>query len=215
MKSPFSGGLLKMNEQGLTIRKISTVMEETHVEAERKLDKPVRKAAAIAVIKNPFAGRYSEDLSPLYEYGGKLGDLLAKVALEALQVKQEDAGERIHSYGKSVVVGVGGELEHAHAIMHPKLGAPLRKVLGGADACKAIIPSTAKVGPVGESIDIPLHYKGSEWVFSHFDTMKVAVPDAPRADEILVALAITDSGRPLARIGGLQKDEANSSPEPR
>jgi hypothetical protein len=200
-----------MNEQKLTIRKILTVMEETHVEAERKLDKPTRKAAAIAVIKNPFAGRYNEDLSPLYGYGEELGDLLGKIALETLQVRREEARERIHSYGKSVVVGAEGELEHAHAIMHPRLGAPFRRVLGGADDCKAIIPSTAKVGPIGESIDIPLHYKGSEWVFSHFDTMKVSVPDAPRADEMLVALAITDSGRPLARIGGLQKDEANSS----
>lgn len=184
----------------MQIRKLVTVVEETWQEAGKDLDKPTRKAAAIAVIKNPFAGRYVEDLTELMDIGEKLGELLGNKAVAALGVDKS----QIESYGKAAVVGEAGELEHAGAILHPKLGKPLREAVGGG---KAIIPSAKKMGGIGTPIDVPLHYKDAAFVRTHYDAMEVRVPDAPRADEILVAIVVTDSGRPLARIGGLKKEE--------
>jgi hypothetical protein len=182
------------------IRKLVTVVEETHSEAGRTVSPPTRRAAAIAVIDNPFAGRYVEDLSALIDIGEELGDLLAKRAVAALGI----AGEKVESYGKAAAVGEDGELEHAAAILHPKLGAPVRKVLGkGA----ALIPSSKKRGGPGVALDIPLGHKDAAFVRSHFDGMEVHIADAPRAGEIMVAVAVTDSGRPLPRVGGLQKHE--------
>jgi hypothetical protein len=194
-------------ESEMVIRKIVTVVEETRTEANKKLNGSFRKGAAIAVIKNPYARVYVEDISPLYEYGEKLGGILVEKALAALGFTQEEAKDRIDSYGKGAIVGMDGEIEHPHAITHPKFGAPVRKALGGADYCKAIIPSTIKIGPMGSSIDIPIVFKRALWVVSHFDTMTISLPDAPRPDEILVALVLTDSGRPLARTAGLQKGD--------
>lgn len=191
----------------MVIRKIVTIVEDTLMEADRKLERPARKGAAIAVIKNPFAGRYVEDLSLLFDYGERLGGLLVEEALKALNVKPNEAKERIEGYGKGAVVGIDGEVEHPHAITHPRFGAPVRKALGGADYCKAIIPSTIKIGEMGTSIDVPIVFKRAIWVVSHFDTMTVSLPDAPKPDEILVALVLTDSGRPLSRTAGLQKRE--------
>src|SRR6516162_8173499 len=182
------------------IRKIVTVVEETMLEMGQKVAPPSRRAAAIAVIENPFAGRYVEDLTPLIEIGEELGDLLAKRAVAALGIE----GSRAESYGKAAAVGENGELEHAAAILHPKLGAPVRKVLGtGA----ALIPSSKKRGGPGVALDVPLGHKDAAFVRSHFDGMEIRVNDAPRANEILVAVAVTDSGRPLPRIGGLRKDQ--------
>ncbi|RLI30112.1 MAG: amino acid synthesis family protein [Candidatus Hecatellales archaeon] len=191
----------------MEIRKLVVTVEETRMEAGKKLEKPVRKAAAIAVIKNPFAGRYVEDLSILYDYGEKLADILTRKALEALNITPEEAKEKIDNYGKGAIIGMDGELEHGHAILHPKLGKPLRELLGGVDYCKAIIPSAAKMGGPGTALDVPLHYKRAAFVRSHYDAMEVRVPDAPKPDEILVAIVLTDSGRPLPRIGGLKKEE--------
>ncbi len=185
----------------MEIRKVVVVVEETHKEAGREVSPPTRKAAAIAVIKNPFAGRYEEDLSLLMEYGEKLGGMLGERAVAALGIPKE----RVDSYGKGAIVGLGGELEHAAAILHPKLGAPLREAVGGG---KAIIPSAKKMGGAGTPLDVPLHFKNAAFVRSHFDAMEVRVHDAPRDDEILVAIVVTDSGRPLARVGGLKKEEA-------
>jgi hypothetical protein len=182
------------------IRKLLTFVEETRLEMDQKIEPPTRRAAAVAVIENPFAGRYVEDLSELIDIGEELGDLLAKRAVAALGIE----GPRAESYGKAAVVGENGELEHAAAILHPKLGAPVRKVLGtGA----ALIPSSKKRGGPGTVLDVPLGHKDAAFVRSHFDGMEVRVPDAPRANEIVIAVAITDSGRPLARVGGLKKNE--------
>src|SRR6266436_1060257 len=149
------------------IRKIVTVVEETHREMGQTVTPPTRRAAAIAVIENPFAGKYVEDLSPLIAIGEELGELLSKQAV---------------------------------AILHPKMGAPVREVLGkGA----ALIPSSKKRSGPGTTLDIPLGHKDAAFVRSHFDGMEVQINDAPRADEIMVAVAITDSGRPLPRVGGL------------
>ncbi|MBE0618357.1 MAG: amino acid synthesis family protein [Proteobacteria bacterium] len=185
----------------MEIRKIVTVVEETRTEAGRPVDPPTRRAAAAAVIVNPFAGRYVEDLSELMQTGEELGALLGNKAVEALGIRPEQA----QSYGKAAIVGSEGELEHAAAILHPKLGAPFRMALGGG---KAIIPSAKKMGTPGTEIDVPVHYKDAAFVRTHFDAMPVRVQDAPRGNEIVVALVVTDSGRPLPRVGGLTVGEA-------
>ncbi|MFB0521752.1 MAG: amino acid synthesis family protein [Desulfatiglandales bacterium] len=185
----------------MEIRKMVTIVEETRKEMEKDLPEPVKRAAAIAVIKNPFAGKYQEDLSELTEDGAKLGDMLGNMARNALGVPKEEC----EGYGKGAVIGMNGELEHGHAILHPKLGAPFREALGGG---KAIIPSAAKMGGPGTELDVPTHYKDAAFVRTHFDAMPVSVQDAPRDDEILVALVVTNSGRPLPRVGGLRKEEA-------
>ena len=185
----------------MEIRKYVTVVEETAMEGGKKVDPPTRKAAAIAVIRNPFAGKYVENLNELIDTGEKLGGILGKKAVEALNIPPQ----RAESYGKAAIVGVEGELEHAAAILHPKLGTPMREAVGGG---KAIIPSAKKMGGPGTEIDVPLHYKDAAFVRTHFDAMSVRVPDAPRSNEIVVAIVVTDSGRPNPRIGGLKKEEA-------
>jgi hypothetical protein len=182
------------------IRKIVTFFEETRSEMGKPVNPPTRRAAAAAVIENPCAGKYVEDLSELMEIGEELGSLLTERAVAALGI----SGPSAESYGKAAAVGENGELEHAAAILHPKLGTPVRKVLGkGA----ALIPSSKKRGGPGVSLDIPLGHKDAAFVRSHFDGMEIRVNDAPRANEILVAIAVTDSGRPLPRVGGLTKDQ--------
>ena len=182
------------------IRKIVTFVEETRREMGKTVEPATRRAAAAAVIENPFAGRYVEDLSELIEIGEELGALLTERAVAALGIP----GPSAESYGKAAAVGENGELEHAAAVLHPKLGTPVRRVLGkGA----ALIPSAKKRGGMGVTLDIPLGHKDAAYVRSHFDGMEIRVSDAPRANEILVAIAVTDSGRPLARVGGLTKDQ--------
>jgi Amino acid synthesis len=182
------------------IRKIAVFVEETHTEMDHKIDPPTRRAAAVAVVENPFAGKFSEDLSDLMTIGEELGELLTTKAVAALGIP----GPSVESYGKAAAVGENGELEHAAAILHPKLGAPVRRVLGkGA----ALIPSNKKRGGLGVILDIPLGHKDAAFVRSHFDGMEVRLNDAPRANEIMVAVALTDSGRPLPRVGGLTKDQ--------
>jgi len=179
------------------IRKIVTVVEETLIEGERPVSPPTRRAAAIAVIRNPHARKYVENLDDLIAVGEELGKVLGERAVAALGV----AGDRVESYGKAALVGADGELEHAAALLHPKLGSPLRKVLGkGA----ALIPSSKKRGAPGAPLDIPLGHKDAAFVRSHFDGMEVHIADAPRADEIMIAIAVTDSGRPHPRVGGLK-----------
>jgi hypothetical protein len=189
-----------MKNRRAKIRKITTFVEETHTEMDRNVDPPTRRAAAVAVIENPYAGRYVEDLTELMMIGEELGELLTERAVAALGI----AGPAAESYGKAAAVGENGELEHAAAILHPKLGAPVRRVLGkGA----ALIPSSKKRGGMGVVLDIPLGHKDAAFVRSHFDGMEVRISDAPRANEIMVAIAVTDSGRPLPRVGGLSKDQ--------
>lgn len=185
----------------MEIRKIVTIVEETRTEAGRPVSPATRRAAALAVIKNPFAGRYAEDLSELVAAGEELGGLLGRKAVEALGIRPDEA----QSYGKGAIVGGRGELEHAAALLHPKLGTPFREAVGGG---KAIIPSAKKMGTPGTELDVPLHYKDAAFVRTHFDAMPVRVQDAPRGDEIVVALVVTDSGRPLPRVGGLTVAEA-------
>ena len=182
------------------IRKLLVTVEETHREGDQPLGPPTRKAAAVAVIGNPFAGRHVADLSELVEVGAMLGRLLAERAVAALGI----AGGEAESYGKAAIVGEDGELEHAAAILHPKMGAPVRAAL---EKGAALIPSAKKRGGMGAAIDVPLGHKDAAYVRSHFDAMEIRVPDAPRRDEIVVAIVVTDSGRPLPRIGGLTTAE--------
>ncbi len=185
----------------MKIRKTLTVVEETRIEMGKNIDPPVRRAAAVAVIENPFAHKYQEDLTELMDYGEKLGGMLGEMAVKALGI----APDKAESYGKAAIVGSRGELEHAAAILHPKLGKPFRDAVGGG---KSLIPSAKKMGTPGTEIDVPVHYKDAAFVRTHFDAMPVRVQDAPKGDEIVVALVVTDSGRPLPRVGGLQIQEA-------
>jgi hypothetical protein len=185
----------------MEIRKLVTMVEETRSEMGRAVEPPTRKAAAMAVLKNPFAGRYVEDLAPLMDMGEELGGLLGNLARQALGI----GPEQCESYGKAAIVGMKGELEHAGAILHPKLGKPFRDALGRG---LALIPSIKKRGPAGCAIDVPLNHKDAAFIRSHFDGMTVSLADAPADDEILVVLVVTDSGRPLPRIGGLTKEQA-------
>ncbi len=182
------------------IRKLLTIVEETHREIGEEVKPPTRKAAAIAVVENPYSGRFTENLDELIALGELLGGLLGERAVRALGIQPAQA----ESYGKAAIVGEDGELEHAAAILHPKLGAPLRAAV---EKGAALVPSAKKRGGMGAAIDVPLGHKDAAFVRSHFDAMEIRVPDAPRRDEIVVAVVVTDSGRPLARIGGLKVAE--------
>jgi hypothetical protein len=182
------------------IRKLIVILDETRKEMGREVKPPTRRAVAIAVIANPFAGRYAEKLDDLMDIGEELGATLGQACVQALGIRPAQA----ESYGKAAIVGEAGELEHAAAILHPKLGAPLRKAV---EKGAALVPSAKKMGGPGTPIDVPLGHKDAAFVRSHFDAIEARVSDAPRANEIVVAVAVTDSGRPLARVGGLQKHE--------
>jgi hypothetical protein len=182
------------------IRKLIVIVDETRTEMGREVKPATRRALAIAVIANPHAGRYSEKLDDLIEIGDELGGTLGRACVQALGIRPAQA----ESYGKAAIVGEAGELEHAAAILHPKLGAPLRKAV---EKGAALVPSAKKMGGPGTPIDVPLGHKDAAFVRSHFDAIEARVADAPRANEIVVAVAVTDSGRPLARVGGLQKHE--------
>ena len=182
------------------IRKLIVQVDETRLEMGQQIQPPTRRAVAIAVIANPFAGRYAENLDELSDIGAELGKLLGEKCVAALGIAPSEA----ESYGKAAIVGEAGELEHAAAILHPKLGAPLREAV---EKGAALVPSAKKMGGLGTAIDVPLGHKDAAFVRSHFDAIEARVSDAPRANEIVVAVAVTDSGRPLPRIGGLQKNE--------
>src|ERR1700688_4341584 len=182
------------------IRKLVVQVDEIRSEMGRAVDPPTRRAVAMAVIANPFAGRYSDSLESLSAIGEELGQLLGARCVAALGIRPDQA----QSYGKAAIVGEAGELEHAAAILHPKMGSALRReVSSGA----ALVPSAKKMGGLGTAIDVPLGHKDAAYVRSHFDAIEARVSDAPRANEIVVAIAVTDSGRPLARVGGLQVHE--------
>ncbi|MBD9667610.1 hypothetical protein J2W37_001627 [Variovorax paradoxus] len=182
------------------IRKLVIQVDETRKEMGQDIVPPTRRAVAIAVIENPYAGRFSENLDELIAIGEELGALLGQKAVKALGIEPGQA----QSYGKAAIVGENGELEHAAAILHPKLGAPLRAAV---EKGAALVPSAKKRGTLGTAIDVPLGHKDAAFVRSHFDAVEARVSDAPRANEIVVAVAVTDSGRPLPRIGGLQASE--------
>ena len=175
----------------MEIRKIVVEVEETHAVPGRVLEQPTRKVVASVVLKNPFAGRYVEDVTPLVEMGAEVGRLLAERAMAAL-----GEGTHMSAYGKGAIVGTDGELEHAAAFIHPKFGAPVRAVVGGGPS---IIPSTKLVGGPGTLLAMPIVNRDDIWSFDEMDAATVQIPDAPRDDEIVVSLVLAAGGRPAAR----------------
>ena len=174
------------------VRKIVFVEERVLAEAGKAVVKPITRVAGIAVIQNPFAGQgYVEDLASLFDVGAKLGEALMPDVVRRLP-------NPATSYGKAAIVGVNGDFEHGGALIHPKLGKPMRAAVGGGDA---IISSNVKVAAAGSAIDVPLAHKDDIWSFDHFDTMTVMVADAPRPDEIMVVMIAADGGRPAPRVG--------------
>jgi len=177
----------------LKLRKLVIQLEEVMTEMGREVNPPTRKVTVAAVIANPYAGRYVEDLSPLYDLGAEVGKLLAERGVKALGVAPND----VKSYGKGAIVGLDGEIEHAAALIHPRFGAPVRAAVHEG---KDIIPSTKKLGAPGAAITMPVTNKNRIWEFDDMDAAEIAIPDAPRADEVVVALVLAIGGRPLHRV---------------
>ena len=175
----------------MDIRKTIIIKETIDADGFGEACETITRVVAAAVIKNPFAGRFVEDLSLLFDIGGQLGERLSGEAV-GLLVRPPV------SYGKAAIIGVAGDLEHGGAVIHPKLGKPMRAAVGGG---KALIPSNAKIASAGGSIDLPLGHKDEAWSFDHFDTMTVMVADAPRPDEIVLCVGVSDGPRPHPRVG--------------
>lgn len=174
----------------MEIRRLTVIKDVIHFEGGLPANKPVTRVAACAVIANPLAGKAQDEIDELLAFGSELGERLVQ---EALAVLSRPA----ISYGKAAIVGTSGDIEHAAAILHPRLGKPMRVALGGG---AAIIPSNVKIGAVGDTIDVPLGDKDDVWVFDQFDTLSVTVPSSPRPDEIVVIVALADGGRPRPRV---------------
>jgi hypothetical protein len=172
-------------------RKIVVTTETVYAEAGKAAPRPVTRAVGIAVIRNPYAGRFVQDLSPLFDTGAQIAERLMPELVKAL------SGKAV-AYGKAAIIGVNGEIEHAAALLHPKMGKPIRAAIGGGEA---IIPSTTKVAAAGAIVDVPLGNKDNVWAFDEIDTVSVSVADAPRPDEIVVVIALSDGGRPDPRVG--------------
>jgi hypothetical protein len=187
----------------MEIRKIVSVVEETYIEGFKQAKKPVRIAVAAAVIKNPFAGQYVEDLQPLIDtYSQKLGKMLPTKALQLLGID----GEQAEGYGKAALVGLDGEIEHGSAIIHTMIfGNEFRSICGNA---KTLLPSAEKRASAGASIDLAIKHKMDAKIRSHHMSFEFRIPDAPRNDEIVVAAVVTDSGRAHPRIGSLHAELA-------
>ena len=175
----------------LNVRKTLLSLETVHAEAGKPVAQAGRRACALAVIDNPFAGRHVEDLSPLFDIGAQLGELLVPQVMALLAAPAV-------AYGKAAVVGVEGDLEHGSAIIHPKFGKPLRAAVGGG---QSVVPSTLKVGAAGVSIDVPIGNKDDPWSFPEMDTFTVTLADAPRPREICVIVVVASGTRPNARSG--------------
>ena len=176
----------------LDIRKIVVQLEEVHKDMNKAVDPVTSKVTVAAVINNPFAGAYTEDLEPLYELGKEIGGLLASRGVQALGVSADD----VEAYGKAAIIGVDGEIEHAAAVLHPRFGGPVRAAV---DHGNDIIPSTKKVGGPGSVIVMPITQKDSIWSFDHMDSSEISIADAPKSDEMVIAVALAVGGRPLHR----------------
>jgi hypothetical protein len=173
------------------IRKTAFLVENILREAGREVSGPVRRVAALAVLRNPYAGGYAADLSALFDISARVGEVLMEDMVRLL-------GSPAVAYGKGAIVGTAGDIEHAAAILHPMLGRPVRAAIGGG---AALIPSNAKVAAAGTPIDIPIGNKDNAWSFDEIDTITLGLADAPRADEILLAIVIANAGRPGPRVG--------------
>jgi hypothetical protein len=182
---------------GVVVRKWVSQVEEILRDGERAGERPLHRVVVAAVISNPYAGRWSESLDSLIDAGEVL-------AVELMTRAQRLLGAPVEAYGKGGIAGERGEVEHVAAVLHPKFGAPTRRLAEGV----SILPSVKKLGGPGSSIDIPIHHKQAMMIRSHFDAAEFRVGDAPRADELLIALAVSDGPRPHARVGGLRAEDA-------
>ena len=182
----------------IDVRKIAFGVEEVHHDGGPRLARPILKGWIGAIVKNPYAGRYVADITPMMDALKPIGLDCTRRLVAALG---GDPG-RIEAYGKGAIVGASGEIEHS-ALWHVPGGYAMREVLGQA---LAIVPSAVKMGAMGAAIDLPIHHKDACYVRSHFDAITATIPDAPRADEIAFFLAMTTGGRPHARVGGLTID---------
>jgi hypothetical protein len=192
-----------MRVEDIKIRKIYTNVEEVKIDGGKEIsdDKQHKRVAVCAVIENPFAGKYEDSLELLSDWGAYIAPILIKKGLDAAGLKPEE----VESYGKGAIVGENGELEHAAAILHPKLGKPFREAIVRG---LALIPSNKKIGGMGSTLDIGLNHKDAAFIRSHFDSMEIRIQDAPMANEIVLGLVITNCGRPHPRVGGLTVEEA-------
>ena len=181
------------------IRKVVTVQETIFREQDIELKQPLHKVAVAAVVKNPGAGKYIEDLQLFIDKGGELGIYLTDIAKEVL------GRENIESFGKGAIVGAEGEIEHGAAMNHVKFGNAMRQSLGYTS--KTIVPSTVVRGGPGTPLCVPLVHREANLVRSHFDAVEVRLSDAPHADELVIIAAFADNGRPLSRLGGLKKED--------
>ena len=181
------------------IRKVVTVQETIFREQDIELKQPLHKVAVAAVVKNPGAGKYIEDLQLFIDKGGELGIYLTGIAKEVL------GRENIESFGKGAIVGAEGEIEHGAAMNHVKFGNAMRQSLGY--PCKTIVPSTVVRGGPCTPLCVPLVHREANLVRSHFDAVEVRLSDAPHADELVIIAAFADNGRPLSRLGGLKKED--------
>ncbi|MGM5025321.1 amino acid synthesis family protein [Tardiphaga sp. 862_B3_N4_1] len=179
----------------LDIRRLLCFTDHKEVEAGHRHDQPLRRVAAVAIVANPYAGRYVEDLAEAIAASVDVGAVLAKLAVEAM------GSYKVESYGKGGVVGLGGELEHANAMLTTTFATPLREAVGGAEAW---IPSFTKLAAPGCLIDVPLAHKDALYVRSHYDGISVTLPpDAPATDEVALIVCLANRGRLNARVGGL------------
>ena len=182
----------------IDVRKLVVSVEDVWHDNGPRLAVPLRRGSVAAVVKNPYAGGYVEDIQPMMEALKPLGREMAVRLIAAL-----GGADKIQSYGKGALVGLAGELEHG-ALWHVPGGYGMRDLLEGSFA---IVPSTTKIGPAGSAIDIPIHHRVAAYVRSHFDSLEVRVADSPRPNELLLVIAMTTGPRPHARVGGLRADE--------
>ncbi len=183
----------------IAIRKRSLSIETIYHEGGPPAQQPLRVAAACAVIRNPYAGRYEPDLLPFMAELRSLGTLLAQELVDTL------GKENVQAYSKAAIVGVNGELEHG-AVWHEAGGWAMRQVLGEP---KAIVPAAKAVAATGYRLMVPLHYIHAAYVRSHFNSTEVGIQDAPRPNEILFALVMADGGRIHSRLGGLMREQVS------
>ena len=175
----------------MQIRKTMLIRESIETDEMCARCAPLTRVAALAVLRNPFADLDQDDLSDLFDMGADLGARLATEIVAAL-------GAPPVTYGKAAIVGTGGAAEHGAALLHPRLGKPVRQAIGGG---RALMPSNVKLGSVGTAVDLPLGHKDDPWSFDHIDTMTIATPDAPRSNEIVICVGMSDGPRPRARAG--------------
>jgi hypothetical protein len=185
-------------QPAIDVRKLVLGVEEVWHDGGPRLDVPLRRGSIAALVANPYAGRWVDDIQPMMEALKPLGREMARRLVDAL-----GGPGAIQAYGKGALIGLAGELEHG-ALWHVPGGYGMRDLLEGSHA---IVPSTTKIGPAGTPIDIPIHHRVAAYVRSHFDTVEVRVADGPRPIEMMLVLAMTTGPRPHARVGGLKVEE--------